>query len=440
MEEIKKVIKAPLVDIGKTGVDPESLLRNIRDRSGIFMGYSEKEYGFAHHSFQEYLAAEEIRNLWKTDLLAANYNNKWWKEVILLALALDNSSLLETFLEKILPTQKFEEEPSLVESAMADSIVKPQPPFIKVISDETLSAAIRVNAIRIFAGLKGEDVARTLKEAAKGKPLEVARAAYEKLNIRGEAEGVEEPREEIARLIVHARDNSEMVLIPAGTFLYGSKDDDKQAHSDEKPQRSINLPAFYMDKYPVTNEQYCLFLSDIKPDKKNLAQWINLEGSYENERCRIKKEGEKYLAQKGYERHPVIYVSWHGAKAYADRAEKRLPTEQEWEKASRGSDGRIYPWGDKFDAGLCNSRESGNSGTTEVGRYSDGQSYYGCFDMAGNVWEWTDSLYDKGQEYRALRGGSWFYYATYCRCAYRFFHPGYRSLDVGFRCARTLTL
>jgi len=118
--------------------------------------------------------------------------------------------------------------------------------------------------------------------------------------------------------------------------------------------------------------------------------------------------------------HPVVYVSWDDAVAYAQWAGGRLPSEQEWERAARGIDGRVYPWGDEFDAARCNAEEGSIGTTTPVGRYSpDGDSPCSCVDMAGNVWEWTTSEWEPGTEWRVVRGGAWGSRRRYARCAAR---------------------
>ncbi len=219
----------------------------------------------------------------------------------------------------------------------------------------------------------------------------------------------------------------EMVEIPAGDFLYG----------DEK--ETVNIAeAFEIDIYPVTNSQFEHFIK---------------EGGYEKEEY-WDKEGwawrqEEKITQPMYwndekwnqSEHPVVGVTYYEAKAYARWAGKVLPTEQQWEHAARGADGREYPWGDKFDETRCNSDESGIGRTSKVTRYPNGISPAGCYDMAGNVSGWTNSIYDESEGRVVLRGGSWNNQSDRCRCAFRSWDgPGDRSSDVGFRCARTLTL
>ena len=228
----------------------------------------------------------------------------------------------------------------------------------------------------------------------------------------------------------------EMILIPAGKFLMGSDPSvDKDASNSEQPQHTLYLPDYYLAKTPVTQAQYAAF--------------VQATGHNQPEHW----EGGK--PPRGKEDHPMVWVTWHDAVAYcnwmAETTGKpyRLPSEAEWEKGARGSDGRIYPWGNQWDAKRCNTLEGGKKGTTPVGAYPQGVSPYGLLDMTGNVREWTRSVY-KGYPYvsgdgredlesgdpRVLRGGSWRYYQVSARCAFRFGDlPDYRLSSFGFRVA-----
>jgi formylglycine-generating enzyme required for sulfatase activity len=220
-----------------------------------------------------------------------------------------------------------------------------------------------------------------------------------------------------------------MVYIPPWQFIMGEEDNIRIASLKE---------GFFIDKYSVTNAQFCAFLNERGNQQKGGKEWIDLEGGYEKEKCRIKKDGNRFAVDSGFEDHPVVSVTWYGARAYAQWAEKRLPAEEEWEKAARGIDGRVYPWGNEFDKDKCNIDESKIGHPTPVKDYKEGRSPYGCHDMAGNVWEWTDSWYDEGEE-RVLRGGSWTLNRGSARCAFRLWiNPGNRYYTTGFRCARTL--
>jgi formylglycine-generating enzyme required for sulfatase activity len=212
----------------------------------------------------------------------------------------------------------------------------------------------------------------------------------------------------------------ELVLIPAGEFLMGSDlAHDGRAYDAELPQHSVYLPEYRIGRTPVTNAQYAAFVEATghKPPKG----WV---------------EGKP---AEGREDFPVVYVSWRDAMAYCKWLSKktgqacRLPTEAEWEKGARGTDGEIYPWGNEWDPDRCNSTEGGPDDATVVVAYPKGASPYGLLDMAGNVWEWTASLYRpypydpkdgredlrRLDEERALRGGAYYSSARRVRCAYR---------------------
>jgi len=214
--------------------------------------------------------------------------------------------------------------------------------------------------------------------------------------------------------IAHEKTEIEFVRVPAGSFFYGD---------DKKP---LELPEFRIGRYPVTNAQYKRFL-DANPAYSVPFRDDNWAKSYNWD-----KKTRTYPADKAD--HPVVLVSWNDAKAFCDWAGLRLPAEQEWEKAARGDkDGRIYPWGDDWVDGRCNTSEAGVGGTTRVGQYSpQSDSPYGCADMAGNVWEWTSSSHERGG--RVLRGGSWRVDQRFARVSIRFSDmPVYVDKYFGFR-------
>ena len=182
----------------------------------------------------------------------------------------------------------------------------------------------------------------------------------------------------------------DMVKVPKGPFLYGA----------EKIRVVIDHD-YWIDQYPVTNKKYGEFVRGGGYEHK---KYWSVQGwrwkTEENVVGPVWWDDIKWNKPD----HPVVGVSYYEAEAYAAWARKRLPTEQEWEKAARGEDGRQYPWGEEFDQNRCNSREPG-IGTTPVNQYPNGVSPYGCYDMVGNVSEWCLGRSDEG--YRVCRSGSW---------------------------------
>ena len=245
----------------------------------------------------------------------------------------------------------------------------------------------------------------------------------------------------------------EMVTIPGGKFDMGTSPDqiyqllsredwaqewfDKDLFEVEQPYHSVEVAEFDICRFPVTNQDYFFFV------------W---ESGYRAPRGWF---GLHFPDGKGD--HPVVGVSIKDTQAYIDWLNKktketyRLPNEAEWEKASRGPDGRIYPWGNEFDPWRCNTDESGKRSTTSIGIYSPGgDSIYGISDIIGNVFEWTSSLLlpypfdpaqptQPGQPVRCVvRGGAWYYSQKLARCACREgVLPDYVSPALGFRLARS---
>jgi formylglycine-generating enzyme required for sulfatase activity len=226
-----------------------------------------------------------------------------------------------------------------------------------------------------------------------------------------------------------------MVYIPAGSFLMGSA----FMTSDESPQHTVSLDAYYIDLYEVTNGRYaeCVQAGVCQPPEKLSSPTRST-----------------YYGNPAYANYPVIYVTWSMAVDYCEWRGARLPTEAEWEKAARGEDGRTYPWGEDINCNLANIWDQKSfcpGDTTEVGSYPNSASPYGLLDMAGNVWEWVSDWYDEnyyanspssnptGPEtgyLRVLRGGSWEGGVLHARTMTRGRNIPTKGYNyVGFRCA-----
>jgi hypothetical protein len=229
-----------------------------------------------------------------------------------------------------------------------------------------------------------------------------------------------------------ALDDLLMARVPAGEFVMGSE----QALGAGSPRR-IPTGAFLIDRFPLTNGQYRRF---VEAGGYQEQRYWSTEGWQWKQKAGLSAPPLLDDSRFGVPSAPVVGISWYEAEAYANWAGKRLLTEQEWERAARGDqDAREYLWGDEFEAGRGNTSETGIDQTTPVGSYPNGINPHGCYDMAGNVWEWTASLYEEGQSGRVLRGGSWFNPLDLARCAARLrSHPDYWLDHLGVRFARTL--
>lgn len=222
-------------------------------------------------------------------------------------------------------------------------------------------------------------------------------------------------------------DAEEMVLIPAGAVRLGTDNKTDLTFGTEANTRMVSVEAFYINKYEVTNKQYAKFTSETGHRKPKF---------WEDPRLNAPNQ-------------PVVGVNWEDAQAYAAWTGKRLPTTNEWEKAARGTDSRLYPWGNHYDAARGNFDDGGSmDGSTDgyamtpapVGNFRNGLSPYGLHDMAGNVWEWVIEHSEiTGEEIYAIRGGSWTNGAGDTRTTVAYIYPAQcsdHSSSVGFRCAK----
>ena len=243
------------------------------------------------------------------------------------------------------------------------------------------------------------------------------------------------------------------VDVPAGEFIMGADAEqgyricietlgedncDINWHKDEEPVHTVYLDSYEIMAYEVTNEEYGQCVKAGVCEDAGFKEYDE-QGNLTYDR----------LVDDEYKKHPVVSVTWFQAAAYCTFIDARLPSEAEWEKAARGTDGYTYPWGGEIDSSYANY-DLNVGDTTPVGSYEKGISPYGTYDMAGNVWEWTADWYDVypggdasvseyfGEEVRVLRGGSWFNLANYLRSANRsWFSPSLTFNYLGFRCSRS---
>jgi hypothetical protein len=434
-ESLLDAIGQPLRELGHQATRQADFLRELMARSGLIRQQSRSSYGLAHLTWQEFFTAEDYHVRQQADALFAHVGDPWWREVVLLGAGLqrDATDAVRRLLEHDL---------LLAAAALAD-VTDPRTPAFDALRGEIIDqlkmwvetdAERRQGAADALAALGRWGATEYLVERARteGQP-EVSLAAVLALDQAGD-------RGELARLcerlghvlqlltgylgkvsgVVDARIlglldrlGFPLVYVPAGEFVMG----DDAGASNERPQHRLTLEGYWIGKYPVTNALYRRFCAET---------------------------GSSSPGAGAEDDHPVVNVNWTDALAFCRWAGMQLPSEAEWEKAARGTDGRKYPWGDEWETGRCNV---GTAGTSPVGAYPGDVSPYGCLDMAGNVWEWTRSLYQlyryaaaDGREAleatapRVVRGGAFGGSGTDARAAFRYrSNPDYRDYSRGFR-------
>jgi len=478
-EQVRRLLCAHLTRLGTEAAQKAVLefVAATRGRGGVVEVRSGRRdlqrpdrWSFTHQPFQEFLAAVYLADLTGSVEAAATELERdgriaqtWWEEVTLLLLGYLGFS-----------------RPHLAGELSARLARLPQdhaPAWPHVDDATEMAAAERVAAA--LAERRGsmpfveEQIAKRLTQLVEDPtltaPARIRAAAGRALSHLGD------PRDGVG--LHKATGIPEIVWcpVPSGPFLMGSTEHDSGAFPGEFPQhteKSISEP-YLIARWPITNAQFQAFVDDPE-GYRNGQLWTQSGLEWRGDRSGPKKYGDAFDVPN----HPAVRVTWYEAVTFCQwlmlklsRLDKllvwrdkqvreaplkrgtlrvRLPTEAEWEKAARGTDGRSYPWGDEFYADKCNAAEAGVGSTSAVGVFPAGSSLYGCQDMAGNVWEWCSSKWAKdyrgyegaaedrenleGDAPRVLRGGSWDYSQGLARCAVRgWVNPDLWGWGYGFR-------
>ena len=456
-------------------------------RADLLVEYGSREYVFRHKSFREYLAGVELvkkvnRTSGYLEVLIAGFVEDWWDEPIRFFIAQGDEESFNLFMERLfdssLSDDLLQKKHGLLLTLIEEAPVKKVDALCKKLRDpkntafrqrvvlDCLKAIGKSSAIETLEWFKNEamaknpDVAKRTEEVLlalgdeSGGKASIVTATSRKVNLDNRPSSFRNPNEH----------NAEYILIPAGRYRY----------SVEK--KKVSVPDLYVAKYPVTNKLYRSFIAYLQSPSSEVEavlshslfreslHHIAEQSTWDAGFAGYLEQGKEDLAalfrserdedrKFGGDDQPVVSITWYAARAYSlwlslleggKDGLYRIPTEEEWEYAASGKESRKYPWGDpEPSAQLANYNEMVGA-TTPVSSYPDGATSEGLYDMAGNVWEWMENLYDKNtsdsyfKSARALRGGSWLNYPVYLRCSARgSYSPGLTSNDLGFRVVRS---
>jgi len=449
----------------------EAFCRNLIDRAGLLVEYGEvrKEYLFRHKTFREYLAGGQLtekikRNSGLIEPLVEHFGEDWWNEPLTFCMAQSDGEMFDRFMEALFDSEKSEEfspkQQTLLETIITEAPQKTTGALCKKLLWPQTTANRQRYILDCLKAMKKPESVETLQ-------LFLEQKASRESDVRSKAMDVLtdiDPAALASITMVHteSRDalGAQYILIPGGKYIYS------------QTENEVTVPDLWFGKYPVTNRQYRSFIGFLagKPveNTKILSVTAYTQALHDLANTRNESvegfadylKGESDLVKRftswldddrkfNKDEQPVAGVNWFNARAYClwlsmlSGAEYRLPTEQEWEWAAGGrreEPGKVmkvmkYPWGDEPEPTPKHANFNGNEGaTTPVGRYPDGATPEGLYDMAGNVWEWAGSRYSEDTSAVSLRGGSWNDSPENLRCAARFNNsPGSNNLFIGFR-------
>ena len=474
-EADKALMQAEMQKHLKTLHQPPSVQKfcdNLIDRAGLLVAYGDKEYRFRHKSFREYMAGLQLEkkmhsSLGHLDNLVNNFGKDWWEEPLRFYIAEVDADTFDSFMEKLFDadvsaTFNQKQQDLLVTLIKEARQIKTDALQKKIVDSNTTTNRQRyiIQCLKAIGTADALDAVDKFIDAPFEKKADV-------LDFACEIKGITERTGQVSKRdrccskasIETDKLGAPYILIKGGTFTYSVT---------KKPETVRDLS---VAKYTVTNQLYRRFISylegreaafalalPVKTYKKALqAEAVKIDGFSDYLKD---QKGEKDLAKRfrsdsdedkrfNKEDQPVVDITWYAAKAYciwlslleSEGAKPdiyRLPDEKEWEFAAGGKESRIYPWGEKEPSKSLANYNEHEGATTPVGRYPEGATPEGLYDMAGNVWEWMDNWYDEKKKCRALRGGSW-YSGTYgLRCSARVnLDPEGRDSAFGFRVVRS---
>ena len=446
-EDLRDALEADLGSVDQA----DAVIAYVQERAGLLQARDNRTYAFPHRTFQEYLAATYLLRQGEFDTMLRDRvrrDQSWWQEAFLLAAGAsrDTPRNISDLVDCLLPMGPEGDtgSPEKAREARLAAQALYETDFSQQVEREAEPGRFTATHRRVVNWLLA-----SLRD-------EQNLSAQERADCGDALAQLGDPRPGVG---LRPDDLPDMAWcpVPAGPFLMGSdRARDEEALQNEMPQHEVTLRPYAIGKYPVTNAQYEAFVKAGGYGERRY--WTDVGWERKGERTEPDTRGGVF----DLVNHPVVRVTWYEAVAFCrwlterllqagelqPGQEVRLPTEAEWEKAARGSDGRIFPWADDFEATRCNSLELALGSTTTVGVFPAGAGPCEAEDLSGNVWEWTQSLlqeypYDaeEGREEiddngpRVLRGGSFLYNRRRVRCAYRFsYFPFYRLNNIGFRC------
>ena len=467
--------------------NPKRLLPFLDYRAGLLVGKGDGTFAFVHRSFQEYLAAchllECVDDSDKAIKGLVCRDTTWWREVFLLAVGKLRQGSMGVALD-------------LLNTLQSREVEMPRQP-----AEQEFQAALLVGLglrdLRILERALVPQKGQALVDRTKKWLVALLEQQLLSTSERAEAGNVlsvlGDPRSGV-RLRPDGLPDIAWVEIPAGPFTMGSAEDDQDAYDHEKPTHPLDLPAYRIARYPITNAQYRPFVEAGGYGDERYWSWSEAAlawrdgADYDLDVIKdesLKQAYQGWLATRPKEKRrlplwwndpkwgaasrPVVGVSWYEAQAYCRWLDEQLhaagqlnanqqvalPSEALWEKAARGEKGLKWPWGNPWKTGLANTEEAGLGETSPVGLFPQGASPYGVEEMGGNVWEWCSSRWGanhdvpdfgypstasdgredpQAADLRLLRGGSWFGDQRFARCAFRNRNiPGYYFCNLGFR-------